>query len=155
MDMTITYAKALKDYPKETAEAVDKLRKSRSKHRKANPATLKWTYSWGVTIQCHSFMDLLNGKAAQDGARRDAMSLQQRVQDEIGRTSVSVGVAGHYYARLPNVPKEIEQGVLEAHKARLAEEQRVAALNPAQQQAEANEALRKLAGGRGFTMVSF
>jgi len=155
MKMSISYTEALTAYPKETAEAVAELRKSRSKHRKTDPSTLPWEFSWGVEVKAHSFADLLSGKAQQDAVDRDKMSLNERVQDEVKRTKVSIGVAGRYYAKLPDVPQPIVDGIVKGHEARIAEEQRIASLTPEQRQAEVNDALRQLGGGRGFFAVQF
>jgi hypothetical protein len=114
MELVISYAHAVKHYPNEVQAAIAKLRKSKSKHRRTDPSTLKWKYTWGVEVKAHSFKDILSGSARRAGDRLKAMTLRERIDDEASRTKVQVCVGTGYYAPLPGVPLEIYQGIVEA-----------------------------------------
>lgn len=152
MRIDITYAQAMADYPQEAQEAIAKLRKSRSKKRKADPATLKWQYDWGTQVGGHSFQDLLNGTAQNDAANRRDMTVKERIADEVSRTFVQVTVAG-YGAKLTTVPAEIMREIIDHHTEEQREEQRIDALSPEERAAEVERLLGELRGTPGFFEV--
>jgi len=145
MEMKITYEQAMADHPTEAAEAIALLRKSRSKHRKTDPATLKWQYIWGVEVRGNTFQELIDGTAAAQGAERRAMGLEERIADEAKRTSVSIAVHG-YGSGLPMVPTAIMHGIIDGSTEAYRQEQHAASLTPEQRAAEVQQLLAKLQG---------
>lgn len=151
MNMDITYEQAMADHPTEAAEATALLRKSRSKHRKADPATLKWLYVWGVEVRGNTFEELLDGTALAQSAKRRARTLKERIADEASRTRVSIAVAG-YGSGLPSVPVAIMRGIIEGQTENLRQEQRADALSAEERATEVERLLGELRGP-GFAAV--
>lgn len=150
MELPVDYATALELYPEAVAEAVAMLRKSRSKHRKADPVTLKWKYWWCVEIRAYTFTELLDGTAQERGKDRHEMTLDERVADEVKRSHVSVVVANNYHGKLGTVPDVIRELIEEGHKGNMAEEARVAAMSDEEREARTQEVLQQLRGSPGF-----
>ena len=153
MNIRIDYATALAEFPKETAEAINVLRKSRSKHKNANPATLKWDYGWGVQVTACSFKDLLNGSAQRERKARSAMTVQERINDVVSRSFCTVSVAGHYHARLPEPPRAILKVITDGEIREMEEENRIEAMSDEERAAEVERLLNVLRGQPGFTEV--
>ncbi|HUS88319.1 MAG TPA: hypothetical protein VMW91_02940 [Desulfosporosinus sp.] len=87
----LTYQEALERNPTEVKSILVKLRKGKSKHKKASPSKLAWSYECGVLIEgSGSFADMLNGKMAQKRAEFEALSIDERVADQVRRTSTSL-----------------------------------------------------------------
>ena len=93
---TLTYEEAVQAHPVEAAEVLKKLRKSRSKHKNTDPATLTWAYEMAVTIQCDSLLDILAGKKRYDAD----FTLDEQVADYVSRCHVVLGVL-NYSATVP------------------------------------------------------
>lgn len=148
----ITYERAMEFCPTEAEQAIETLRRSRSKHRLADPRMLKWEFAWGTQVRAHSFRDLMSGKARADDEARRKLTLEERIADQASRTIVSVCVHS-YGARLPIVPDEIMSRIVNAQTESFAEEQRTAALSPEEREAEVKALLQKLSGTPGFVVV--
>jgi len=166
MKIKISYERARTGFPEAVKEAVAKLRKGRSKHRNAAPADLRWSLSWGVRIEggAFSFKDLLDGTARARAAARRAMTVEERIADEVRRVFASVEAAiptGHCYyggAPLTPVPDEIVRYITERkteiYREEQREERRVAAMSDEERAAEAEQLLNKLRGTPGFVEVN-
>lgn len=150
MDLPLTYKEATRLYPEAVAAALKKLKASRSKHRKADPATLKWKLSWCIEVRGNTFSDLIDGTAQRQDQQRRAMSLQERIDDECSRVRASVSVANNYYGHLDGCPDAIRKTVEEGHTATDQERRRVAALSDEERAAESQQLLDKLRGSPGF-----
>jgi hypothetical protein len=57
----IPYETALARHPREVAEVMANLAKSRSKDPDCDPTHFVWTYSWGISVRSGSLADLLKG----------------------------------------------------------------------------------------------
>lgn len=153
MELKISYAHAVKRHPDEVKEAIAKLKKSKSKKRLVAPSKLKWKYSWCVQIKSHSFNDIVNGAARRDAAKWEAMTLQERVNDEANRTKVHLTVAGNgYWAPLKSVPDEIMEGIIEAQTYASQERDRVLAMSEKERTAYLQDLLKQLRGP-GFVAI--
>ncbi len=150
---TITYAEARKRHPKEVEEIVSKLRKGKSKNKDAAASKLTWEYQTAVRIDgSGSLADMLAGKFEAEAARREAMTLDDRVADEVRRTSTCLYASiGHwsYGTGVPN-PPEVEARARKSHEETMRERARFDALSPAEQAREQEEALAQLRGMPGF-----
>jgi hypothetical protein len=88
---TLTYEEALSENPGAVAEVLKTLRKSRSKNKKADPATLSWSYGMALSVQCLSLMDRLSGKKEYD----EDFTLDQKVADYMSRCTVWLSGGGY------------------------------------------------------------
>jgi len=88
---TLTYEEALSENPGAVAEVLKTLRKSRSKNKKADPATLSWSYGMALSVQCLSLMDRLSGKKEYD----EDFTLDQKVADYMSRCMVWLSGGGY------------------------------------------------------------
>jgi hypothetical protein len=143
MDMPITYEEARRLYPEAAEEAIGRLRKSRSRFRKAAPETLKWKLSWGVETRSNTFAEILNGSARQHQQEQEAMSVQERTDDECSRVRASVMVA-NYYGRIVGCPDVIRKTIEVAHTAAEQERLRFAALTDEERAEENRKTLKSL-----------
>lgn len=152
MDIKMGYETLLARHPEAVEQAVAKLRKSRSKYRNADPATLSWRYSWGVVCKSYSAADLFNGKARAADERHRAMTIEERINDEARRSRVTLGVSTGYYSDpLEVVPPEIMNRIRADYLKEQEDEARVAALTPEQREKEVEGLLRQLQGPGFFT----
>lgn len=150
----ITYERAMEFCPTEAEQAIEMLRRSRSKLRHADPRSLKWEFAWATRVHSHSFRDLMSGKARADDEAQKKLTLEERIADQAHRTFVSVCVHS-YGARLPldTVPDEIMSRIVSAQTESFAKEQRTAAMSPEEREAEVKALLQKLSGTPGFAVV--
>ena len=152
----LTYAEATQRHPTEVSLIVGALRKSRSKHRATKPEDLKWSYECAVLIEGpSSFADILSGAMQADQERRDAMSLEERVADQVRRTRTCLqGAIGRWAdsAAVPN-PSEVETKARESWSCRMKEQAEYAALPEEEKTRLRDEALAQLSGQPGFMAI--
>ena len=119
MRRVTTYEELQRLYPEAVEQAVAKLRKSRSKHRKADPATLKWEYNW--CVQCR--------------AVPKSFTSQQIADDQVARTYMTLSVANYYHSEQIEPPQWLWDEVEEVYRQDQAEQARLAALTPEERRA--------------------
>lgn len=153
MRFPTTYEEAKAEFPDAVKEAIEDLRKSRSKFRKADPATLKWFFTWGVQVQAHSFKDILNGKAQQRQKDIMDMTMQERIDDCVSRSICGVMVANSYHGKTNTVPKVILQHIVKSEMEEEAERRRLDEMPDEERAAEAERLLNELRGSPGFVEV--
>lgn len=150
---TITFEEARKRHPKEVAEILSKLRLGKSKHREATGEKLKWEYETAVLIEgSGTLADLFGGKFEADRLRREAMTLDERVADEVRRTRTGLrATIGRWSddASVPN-PPEVPSRARAAHSEQMRERAEFDALSPAEQDRQREETLAQLRGQPGF-----
>ena len=142
MDFPVAYDAALRLHPIAVEGAVAMLRKSRSKYRNADPSTLKWNYSWGVTTESQSFADVISNIKARKPRRR--MTLDERVGDEVARSIVHLVVADLYYSPLGEVPAPILDVIAESNAKEIASEGRAAVMSDEERAADVRRILASL-----------
>lgn len=153
-EIKTTYAEAMKFCPVEACAAIAKLQASKSKFRKTDPATLKWTFFWGYEIKCEGIQDIFSGRAARQAEKERRLTLVEMIDKRKGQTFVSVCVKG-YGEPLPKgvIPDEILTVIVEGETGQYNEQVRSDALTPEQREAEVNNLLRQLGGMGGFAVV--
>lgn len=153
---TLSYEEMLRRHPAEVAGIVAKIRKGKSKHREADPATLTWTYQACVLIEnSGSFADFLNGKMERTERKWEAMSLEEKVADQMRRTNTCVCASlGRWYGSSDVIasPPELEQNARAALYAEAAENARLDAMTPDEREEEIADLLGQLSGSPGFAM---
>ncbi|MGE3483492.1 MAG: hypothetical protein AB7L09_02050 [Nitrospira sp.] len=150
MKIEVGYQTASRAFPAETQEVLDKLRKSRSRWKNADPNELTWVYSWCVSTKSYSVKDLLDGKTAAEASRRSEMTLDERIADQLARTYPSVGVnaprGGAYYASLPRIPDEIIAHTTDAMLSDEQDRKRIKKMTPGERAVEKERLLKSLRG---------
>jgi hypothetical protein len=143
VEIKITYARAMEFCPVQACEAIAKLQASRSKFRKADPATLPWTFFWGIEVRSETFADIFSGRSAKRDEAERKRTLEKRLEDHKKAITVSVCVKG-YGASLPRgtVPDEILAIELPGVRKQYDEEKRAE-----EREAEVNALLKQLGGG--------
>lgn len=112
MWISISYDDALKRFPTAVAEALAALKKSRSKYKKDDPATMEWGLSYGIKARnSGSIYDMMANAGKPDPY--DSMTLEERVEDAVSRTIASVVVltprTGYFSRQMAEVPEEIRE----------------------------------------------
>jgi hypothetical protein len=141
----------LKRHPAEVAqlqvEAAKKLKKSKAKNKGTDVSELLWRYEWCVRVRGgYSVRDLFSGKIQSDSQAWDTLSLEEKVDDAVSRTMVSLT------ARMPGatvsvsvpVPPELVENYRENYAADASEKARIAAMSPEERQELQDEAIRSL-----------
>ena len=83
---TLSYGDALRLHPNETRKVVQQLRRSRSKHKLADPHRLVWTYEAAVSVTSLSATELVYGRYR----RPEPKSPEEEARDATARTQVSL-----------------------------------------------------------------
>jgi hypothetical protein len=149
----ITYAEALKRHPAEVKMICTRLARGKSKNKTAKPETLAWSYECAVRIEgSGTFADLLSGKMDADAARRDAMSLDAKVADEVRRTHTSLQASIGRWADSQKVqnPPEVEANIRRRLETQAREQAEFDALPEEEQERQREELLGQLRGTPGF-----
>jgi len=151
---TLSYEEMLRRHPVEVAEIVSKLRKGKSKHRDADPASLTWTYQAGVLIEgCGSFDDLISGKMDRAERNWEAMSLEEKVADQVRRTSTGIYASLKRWSIgsdvIPN-PPEVEENARASFERQAAEDAVLDAMTPEEREQDIANLLGQLSGSPGF-----
>lgn len=154
MHMDIDYNTAMRDFPTEAKQVIAQLRKSRSKKKNAAPATLNWRYIWGVEIRSqHSLVDIISGKATEDQEIREAMTLQEKLDDHISRVFCSIQVNKFYSTKLATVPAVVQDLIRKNLIMEEAEDRRIDQLTDEEREAEVAKLLAELGADPGFAAV--
>jgi hypothetical protein len=157
MRRLVTYEEALKRHPQRVAEALARLRKSKSKWRNAEPETLMWAYSWCKQVKGMSFPEML--ASVKNPQPKKVLTEQQRVDEEIGAYILGLDIetpGAHYWSEkfsVVDMPPEIVDEVRARIQADMKEEARLATLTPEQRGAEVEGLLKQLRGKPGFFEV--
>lgn len=153
---TITFEEARTRHPKEVTEILAKLGSGKSKHRKATGDKLQWEYKTAVLIEgSGSLGDMLAGKFEAGRLRREVMTLDERVADEVRRTRTSLqGTIGQWAHGVSVAnPPEVESRARAAISEHMRERSELDALPPAEQDRQREETLAQLRGQPGFMEV--
>lgn len=149
---TIPFEEAKRRHPKEVNTILSKLRLGKSKHKSAKGEDLTWTYEICVEVMGYSFADLLAGKAEDAAARLDAMTLDERVADQVERTHTALHAKiGHWWSgeQVPN-PPEVEASARQHLSVQMRDDATYKALPQEEKDRQAEEALAQLRGTPGF-----
>lgn len=155
MQIKITYDRAMEFCPVEAQQAIDRLRKSRSKFRNQDPSTLPWEFFWGVEGRAESIGDLLSGRSAKREEAERKRSLEKRLEAHKRAIICSVCVK-NYGAPLPRgtVPDEILNIELPCIIKEYEEEKRVEALTPEQRDEELRKLMQSMGMSPGFIAIT-
>ncbi len=99
-----SYSELLTEHPEAVAEIVQILRKSRSKHKNADPATLTWKFNTATKIPgSGTLSNVFAGQMAYA-----AMTFEEKIEEELKNTTIWVqATMGHWFAnsgKLNGVP---------------------------------------------------
>jgi len=148
MRRPVTYEEVQTRYPQRVAEALARLRKSKSKWRNASPETLTWAYSWSKQAKAMSLFDVL--AEMKNPQPKKVLTEQQRVDEEIGAYTLNLDIetpGAHYWSEkfsIDELPPEIVEEVRARIQADTKEKERIDALTPEQQEEELEELLKQL-----------
>lgn len=152
----LTYEEAVARHPNEVDAIVKSLRRGKSVHRLCDPRELSWSYGCCVMIKgSGTFVDMISGKVAADVARERALPIEERVQDQVSRTTTALEARrGRWYGGevVPN-PPEVAESARAGLEKEAQERARVAALTPSQREQEIRDALEKLGRSPGFMVM--
>lgn len=154
MNIPVTYQEALDKHPEAVQNALEQLRKSRSKYRFESPENLSWFYSIFVEIKGMTFSEVVSSL----GKPRPQLSPEEELNDLLKRThcclicipnksSISYG-----QTNVPPPQSYVErnrQTFIENHQERL----RFESLPKQQQDAEVQSLLKQLSGNKGFMKI--
>lgn len=149
MHFPTTYAEALATHPDQVTEIIATLRKSRSKHRKAEPETLIWGYETGVRVQGYSFTDLFSGKAEAERLRQQALTEQEEADDLRARCLTSLqATIGQWFgsAQLPTPPAPVLAWTAQTVRERRQRQAEADALTPEEHAQALAELVNELPG---------
>lgn len=152
MDREISYTDAKRRFPKQVKDALADLRRGKSKDKDMAPKDMKWGYGWGVEVRAHSFKELLDGTAQKHQAKKDAMTLEESVADEVKRIR-GLGLwckagRGIGRSRLPMpVPDELVEEIRKRHEAARAQQEKADKLTPEEREKEVRRLLGSLGPG--------
>lgn len=144
MTLSLTYAQALKRYPVHVKQILTDIRASKSKHNKTKPEALDWNYDWCVLITESGSLEHVLKKSVKPRG-----SLEAQLQDQLRRTSVwlEASKAGlRRSQKLDAVPDAIREQYRKEIEEDIAEQARVDALSPAENQREIEALLGQLRG---------
>ncbi len=146
MSEVISYADAVSQYPVQVQQVVATVRMvSRSKFKNDDPATWKWTRIYAIEVG-----DVL-AHSANESRRRAALTPEQRVDDQLRRTTAHLAALNQWAA----IPTDyLRERWLDADRKADAERTRIAALTPAARAAELSDALATLRKGSGFIEIA-
>lgn len=151
MSEVISYADAVSLYPVQVQRIVATVRMvSRSKFKNDDPATWKWTRGYAVEGIGGTFADVLRDRR-NTVERREAMTPEQRVDDQLRRTTAHLSALNLW----ETIPADyLRERWLDVERKADAERARIAALTPAARAAELNDALATLRKGSGFVEIT-
>lgn len=153
-NLDIPYEVALTRHPEVVNACIDQVRAGKSKDKNTDPATWRWTYSWGTRVEATTLERLL-----RDGPKEwSKMNVDQRVKDQVMRslpvwlmgTPPNKRTCGRADLEPTYMPDEVQEWIRKGVTEQFDEEQRVAGLSEEQRQEELEAMLRELRKGKGF-----
>ncbi len=152
----IPYAEAVRRHPNEAAFILAKLRRGTSRHKAAPPDKLTWWYECAVSVQGYTLASVLAGAERADRAARDAMTFEERVADQVARTSTTLNAKiGRWWGGrgIRVNPPEVEVKAREGIARSMREEAEYRLLPQEEKDRRAAEALASLRGTPGFVVL--
>lgn len=159
--MRMKFSALKKRYPLAVAQVEIKLRNGKSALKNAPLESLEWGFNWCVAITSgvYSIKDILSGEAQKNQKIEDKMTVDEKVKDEMLRTSVTVFASkgrGYWSSGiLLSPPKELEKLIRKGHEDRAKEQKRFDALSKEAQDQETQELLKKLRFGKPGGLMGF
>jgi len=150
MRLPIGYRDAARRWPEAVEEIVAKLRKGKSAHRDADPASLDWSIEWCLQVRGYTFGEIINRDVLPPTPEEKA---EENVKNSTAWLSAKKGRWSGQSNALKDLPQEVKDEYARSAAEERKEKDRVEALTPEERDKEVQNAIKTLRKYPGFTAI--
>jgi len=166
MDIKLTFEQVKARYPELLPEIEAQRATSQAKTRGTPFEECDWIISWGTVHRgerAHDLINSLRSALAHEAIEPKRLTLDEMIARDIGQVHVGTLCCkkgrGRWYADFPvdryGIPDEIDQYIRKSCAEQKTEHDRIDAMSPQEQDAEAMAVLNELTGQAGFSQIQF